>query len=94
MNFLSFCSVNELFFNDFPCLETRAYDNISCVCFLFSFFVLYWDNRLTRLTIDIPGREHGGDVDSVILASFREDRHIPPLMNTKTWSHISFILPI
>lgn len=30
--FLSFCSVNELFFNDFPCLETRAYDNISYVC--------------------------------------------------------------
>lgn len=34
------------FFFDFPCLETRAYDNISCVCccfFLFVFFVLGLD---------------------------------------------------
>lgn len=37
--FFLFCSVNELFFNDFPCLETRAYDNISRVCiFLSSIF--------------------------------------------------------
>ena len=55
-SFFLFCE--WAFFNDFPCLETRAYDNISCVCLIFFFILfLYWDYRLTRLTIDILGRE-------------------------------------
>lgn len=74
MNFLSFCSVNELFFNDFPCLETRAYDNISCVCCYFFFCTGF---RLTRLTVD-SGRENGGDVDSVITTLFNKYMHIQP----------------
>lgn len=50
---------------------------------LFSFSFLYWDYRLTRLTIEISGRENGGDVDSGMI-SFKKDRRTPSLINTKT----------
>ncbi len=53
-----------------------------CVNFFF-FSFLYWDYRLTRLTIDISGRENGGDVDTGIMISFRKDGLIPSSINTK-----------
>lgn len=62
--------------------------------FFFSFFFLYWDYRLTRLTIDISGRENGGDDDSGIIISFKTDRPIPSLINTVKYfidpPHITF----
>lgn len=46
-------------------------------CFL---FVLYLDYRLTRLTIDITGRENGSDVDTGTIILFKKD--LPSLINT------------
>ena len=66
MNFLSFCSVNELFLMTFLAWKP---EHMITFLVLISFF-LYWDNRLTRLTKDIPGRENGGDVDSGIGITF------------------------
>lgn len=61
MNFLSFCSVNELFLMTFLAWKPgHMITFLVCVNF---FFFLYWDYRLTRLTIVISGRENGGDVD-------------------------------
>ena len=59
MNFLSFCSVNELFFlMDFSLPgKPGAYDkHFSCVCFFLFFCTGILD--LTRLAIDKPGREN------------------------------------
>lgn len=70
MNFLSFCSVNELFLMTFLAWKPEHMITfLVCVNFFLLFFFLYWDYRLTRLTIDISGREEdGGDVDSGVIS--------------------------
>ncbi len=49
------------------------------VCVNSFLFLFVLDYKLTRLTIDISGRENGGDVDSGIVISFKKDGPIPSL---------------
>lgn len=84
MNFLSFCSVNELFLMTFLAWKPGHMITFSCVLIFFFFFLfwfvcLYVDYTLTWLTIDITGRENGSDVDSGIIILFREHRTSPSL---------------
>lgn len=50
------------------------------------------DYRLTRLTIDITGRENGSDVDSGIIILFKKDRTFPSLTQEFDPSHIMFFM--
>lgn len=77
MNFLSFCSVNELFFMTFLAWKPgHMITFLVCVCVFFLFCFFCTGFRLTRLTLD-SGRENGGDVDSGITIFFFFFKYMP-----------------
>lgn len=72
MNFLSFCSVNELFLMTFLAWKPEHMITfLVCVNLFCSFFCTGIKDEQGS-PLDISGRESGGDVDGGVVISFKK----------------------